>query len=103
MERWNVVTLDGGAFPSETDPASVAPNFVDGAFFDTVDVPVIRGRGFSDEEATDDDRPVAVIGETAARQFWPDQEPLGKRFMFPAPPRTTSTKSSGSCATRVSR
>ena len=79
-----VVTLDGGAIP-ETDPVTVYRNDVDPAFFDTVDVPVIRGRGFSDEDATEG-RAVAVINETAARQFWPDQDPLGKRFFRPTGP-----------------
>ena len=74
-----VVTLDGGAIPDADQPARLYLNRVDPAFFDTVDVPVIRGRGFRDEDATTG-RPVAVISETAARQLWPDQDPLGKRF-----------------------
>ena len=81
---FRVVTLDGGAI-SETDPAVLELNYVAPAFFDTVDVPVIRGRGFRDEDATDG-RPVAVLNETAARQLWPDQDPLGKRFFRPEVP-----------------
>ncbi len=82
--RISVVTLDGGAI-SESAPASLDLNYVDPAFFDTVDIPVIRGRGFNDEEATDG-RPVALINETAARQLWPDQDPLDKRFIRPEVP-----------------
>ena len=77
-------TLDGGAIP-ETDPVFLDYNFVDPGFFDTVDVPVIRGRGFRDENATDG-RLVALINETAARRLWPDQDPLGRRFFSPAAP-----------------
>ena len=73
-----VVTLDGGAIP-DTDPVSVLTNHVDPAFFDTVDVPVIQGRAFRTEDATGG-RDVALISETAARRFWPDQDPLGRRF-----------------------
>ena len=47
---------------------------------ETVGLPVIDGRGFVDADATEG-RAVAVISETAARQFWPDQDPLGKRFV----------------------
>ena len=83
-DAMTVVTLDGGAIP-ETDPVSVYRNYVDPAFFDTVDVPVIQGRGFRHEDATDG-RPVAVISETAAQQFWPDEDPLGKRFFNPDEP-----------------
>ena len=62
----SVVTLDGGAIPT-TDPVSLEYNYVDPAFFDTLDVPVMRGRGFSDEDALEG-RPVTLINETAARQ-----------------------------------
>ena len=75
----SVVTLDGGTAP-ETDPALVVVNHVDMHFFDTLDVPVIRGRGFRHEDAAGG-APVAVISETAARQLWPGQDPLGKRFV----------------------
>ena len=46
---------------------------------------VIQGRGFVDEDGTER-RAVAVISETAARQLWPDQDPLGKRFFKPNAP-----------------
>ena len=71
-------TLDGGAIPA-TDPIFLSPNYVDPTFFETVDVPVIRGRGFTDEDATASG-PVVLINETTARQSWPDQNPVGKRF-----------------------
>ena len=79
----DVVTLDGGAI-SETDPVRVYSNRVDPAFFATVDVPVMLGRGFSPEDA--EGQAVAVISEAAARQFWPDQDALGKRFFTPTAP-----------------
>ena len=79
-----IVTLDGGALP-DTDPVFLDYNYVDPAFFDTVDVPVIRGRGFRDEDAADGS-PAALITETAARQLWPGQDPLGKRFVQPIAP-----------------
>ena len=80
----DVVTLDGGAI-SDTDPVRIYSNRVDPAFFATVDVPVIRGRGFSAEDATEG-QAVAVINETAARQFWPGQDALAKRFFTPTAP-----------------
>ena len=44
-----VATLDGGAIP-ESDPVSVYTNDVDPAFFDTVALRIIEGRGFRDED-----------------------------------------------------
>jgi macrolide transport system ATP-binding/permease protein len=74
-----VVTLDGGAIP-ETAPLSVYANEVDAAFFDTIGLPVILGRGFVDEDVVEG-RAVAVISEAAAQRFWPGDDPLGKRFV----------------------
>jgi predicted permease len=53
---------------------SVSPNY-----FETLGIPLLQGRAFSDQEAQDQ-RPVAVINEAFARAYWSGQNPLGKRF-----------------------
>ena len=75
----SVFTLDGGAAP-EPDAAIVAVNHVDPHFFDTVGIPVIRGRGFREEDAAGD-RPVALVSERAARQLWPGRDAVGRRIV----------------------
>jgi len=56
-------------------------NGVGPRYFETVGVPLVRGRGF-----TEDDRqgapPVVVVNQTMAAKLWPGQNPLGKRFRF---------------------
>jgi putative ABC transport system permease protein len=47
----------------------------------TLDVALVRGRDISDSEETMR-TPVAVINETMARQIWPGEDPLGRRFRF---------------------
>jgi predicted permease len=48
-------------------------------FFRTLRLPVRRGRSF--DEADRMGRPlVAVISESFANEFWPNEEPVGKRF-----------------------
>ena len=77
---WNrVFTLDGGTAP-EPDAARVAVNTVDPAFFDTLGIPVLQGRGFREEDGASDRR-VAVVSERAARQLWPGQEAVGRRIV----------------------
>jgi putative ABC transport system permease protein len=49
--------------------------------FVTLGIPLRRGRVFTDHDAADAPR-VTVISETAARRFWPDEDPLGKRVWF---------------------
>jgi predicted permease len=47
-------------------------------YFETLGVPIVRGRGFSpsDREGSE---PVAIVNQELARTYWPDQDPIGKR------------------------
>jgi putative ABC transport system permease protein len=53
-------------------------------FFRVLQVPLLRGRFFSDGDRADTP-PVAIINETTAKTHWPNEDPLGKRFKFGAP------------------
>ncbi|HUB77864.1 MAG TPA: ABC transporter permease [Bryobacteraceae bacterium] len=48
-------------------------------YFETMRLPIRRGRGIA---ATDDSRApgVAVINETAAKKYWPGEDPIGQRI-----------------------
>jgi macrolide transport system ATP-binding/permease protein len=65
------------------EPGQVAPlvfdNNVTPNYFETLRMPIKRGRTFSD---TDNEHApkVAVINETMAKKFWPNQDALGRRF-----------------------
>jgi putative ABC transport system permease protein len=48
-------------------------------------IPLIRGRLFTDHD-TATSPPVALINETMARRFFPDEDPIGKRLDIAAPP-----------------
>jgi predicted permease len=59
-------------------------NVVSSGYFDTVGLPLVRGRGFTGGDR--DGAPgVAVVNEVMARRFWPDQNPLGRRFGLTRP------------------
>jgi putative ABC transport system permease protein len=53
-------------------------------FFGVLQVPLLRGRFFSDRDRADA-QPVAIINETAAKTHWPTEDALGKRFKFGGP------------------
>ena len=55
---------------------------VPASYFSTLQLPVIRGRAFAADEIASDR--VVVISETAAREFWPGSDPLGRRLDVPA-------------------
>jgi predicted permease len=51
-------------------------------YFQAMRIPLVRGRLF---DARDDARApkVAILGESAARRFWPDADPIGRRLATP--------------------
>lgn len=69
-----------GRPPSQPGPCLDA---VAGSFFETAGIPLKSGRSFSSSDRSGSP-PVAVINETMARAYWPDEDPIGKHFRFPA-------------------
>jgi len=83
--------LGGGlartVFPEGQDEASgyrgtltqlddITPNF-----FSTLHIPLVRGREFTDADRKDTTQ-VAIIDEAMAKQFWPNENAVGRRFHF---------------------
>ncbi len=63
----------------------VSPNY-----FATLSIPIVRGRSFGARD-TGQGPPVAIINEAMAQQFWPGQNPVGKRLR-PGPPSVPFTE-----------
>jgi putative ABC transport system permease protein len=59
-----------------TDFVTVSPRY-----FETIGIPLVRGRDFGDGD-TDASPLVVVVSEATARRFWPGQDPIGKRMCF---------------------
>ena len=57
----------------------VGDNIVSSEYFQTLGVPIRRGRSFTEEEALSGQSP-AVISDAMANRFWPGVDPIGKRF-----------------------
>jgi putative ABC transport system permease protein len=51
--------------------------------FEALGVPLRRGRVFTPADAAPTALPVAIVDETAAREFWPGEDPVGKRLGRP--------------------
>jgi predicted permease len=56
-------------------------NTVEPGYFQTMGIPLLRGRDFEPSDHKDAPH-VVVINQTMAKQFWPDEEAIGKRFKF---------------------
>ena len=56
-------------------------NSVTPAYFDTMRIPLVNGRLFSDFDRTDSAQ-VAVVNQAMEQHLWPGQSAIGKRFHF---------------------
>ena len=69
----------GGTLVSDDAPSSSKASLasVSPRYFETLGLPLVRGREFSAAEASAN-APVAIVNETVARTLWPGVDPLGK-------------------------
>jgi predicted permease len=70
-------------------------NSVGADYFSTVGLPVIRGRAFTEAEATQPGPKVAIIDEVLAKKLWPEGDALGQRIQY-AGENAPSAEGSGS-------
>jgi predicted permease len=54
-------------------------NVVSPSYFQTLGIPLLRGRQFSGQEVTGS-QSAAVVSKAMADRFWPNQDPIGKHF-----------------------
>jgi hypothetical protein len=61
------------------DRVSLYRNWITPGYFATVGIPLVNGREFGDGD-TAQGRRVAIVNESAARRYFPAQNPIGKRL-----------------------
>jgi putative ABC transport system permease protein len=69
--------------PGQPEP-NVLYNMVSPDYFETLRIPVHRGRVFAKADSEQAAK-VAIVNETMAKKFWPNEDVLGKRFKFRGP------------------
>ncbi len=67
--------------PSDFERTFVQVNVVGPRYFETMRIPLERGRAFEESDRSDS-VPVVVVNETMAERMWPGEEVLGQRFHF---------------------
>jgi len=85
MRQGRTVRRAGGANIDDDETTAVAASFnaVGANYFDTLDVPLLRGRAFTPNEAENaSSAPVMVINKELADRLFPGEEPIGQTIEF---------------------
>ncbi|HEX4948275.1 MAG TPA: ABC transporter permease [Blastocatellia bacterium] len=75
------VTIDGRATPPDARSLNIAAQRIGLDYFRTLGTPLVRGRDFTPQDSANAPA-VAIINETMARRFFPNEDPIGKRLRF---------------------
>ncbi len=74
-------TIEGRPNPPAEHRLRLPLDSVSPDYFATMGVPLVAGRAFNAGDVQGAPR-VAIVNETMARLFWPDQSAVGRRFLF---------------------
>jgi len=81
--------VEGKPVTNAADAPFVRWNGVTHHWFTALGIPMVAGRAFDETEARTRSG-VAVINQTMARRFWPDADPIGRRFRLTRTGDTTA-------------
>jgi len=68
-----------GQMQNESDDFTVGLQSVAPDYFKTLRIPVLSGRVFTEQDRVGAKK-VAIVNATAARKFWPNEDPIGKEI-----------------------
>jgi putative ABC transport system permease protein len=78
--EWSSIFIVGDQpVPPRNELPSSLFTTVEAGFFETFEIPLLRGRTFRDTDDTNAPR-VVVVNQTLADHFWPNENPIGKRL-----------------------
>jgi len=78
------LTIENHPLEQGQQPPDVNYNIVSIGYFDTLQIPLLRGRKFVDADS--EKAPlVAIVNQNMATKFWPNEEALGRRFSIKGP------------------
>ena len=77
-------TIEGRPQVERSELQEVKTNVVTRGYFDTMRIPVLEGRDFAPTDNADGE-PIVIINDVFAQQFFPDEDPVGQRFLYGIP------------------
>jgi predicted permease len=75
---WGPINVEGRVLPPGEKFVNADERIVSGHYFETMQIPLLKGRLFNDQDTADKPR-VLLVDEYMAQQLWPNEDPLGKR------------------------
>ena len=81
MYAWGPIVIEGRTPPPGEQFINADQRIAGGDYFQAMEIPLRSGRFFSASDTEEKPR-VAVIDEFMAREYWPHEDPLGKRIRF---------------------
>lgn len=70
---------DGVQMPRDRENFSSLMDAIDEGFFETMGIPILRGRPFQPTDTADSPH-VAIVNEQFAKHYWPGEEAIGKHL-----------------------
>jgi predicted permease len=76
---WGSINVEGFT-PQPGQELQVDQRAATPDYFRTMEVPVLKGRAFTDFDAMPNAQRVAIVDEKFAQRFWPNEDPIGKHL-----------------------
>lgn len=84
-DNWSdCVIQQGHPAPRHGEDCDSTWDRADTHFLDAIGVPVVHGRGFTEQDTATSPE-VAIVNEAFAKKFFPNQDPIGRRFGLDRP------------------
>jgi putative ABC transport system permease protein len=80
-------TIDSQSVPFEDTTPETDQRVATQDYFKAMGISLVRGR-FFEERDSDGTQPVAIVDESLAQTYWPNQDPIGKRLHPDGPKHT---------------
>jgi putative ABC transport system permease protein len=80
-ENWDPFFLPGESRAEPGRAPAVTTKSISLDYFHTLQIPILRGRGFSAED-TASSQPVVIINEALASHYFPNEDPIGKQIII---------------------
>jgi putative ABC transport system permease protein len=81
MEEGTGFGIEGQPPPAPGERRNAGPRWVSPDYFKTLKIQLLKGRVFTEGDGGDSP-PVLIINEAMARQYWPNEDPVGRRVSF---------------------